>query len=410
MTTLRYGTSSTVELEFDRCALVAECGTPTSAPGVAVSELVDRALTQPTGIPALSRCVTPSDQIVIALEEAIPEADLVAAAVLEYLAAAGVDADGITVLRSAADAARRSGNPLPRLPDNLQRRVRLVDHDPSNQAALAFLATGKSGQPIWLNRALIDADMVVPIGCVHGRAVPGHFGVHGAVYPTFTDAETQARFRSPKALGVRGRHRRSFVDAVQEVGWLLGIAFTVQVVPGTSDTARQVIAGAVDPVRRRVRGVYQKTWRWDVPHRARIVVAGIEGGPRQQTWRNLARSLVGALECVEDGGAIVLCCEMAEEPGEAVECLRRSRTREDAVREIIDSPPSDALAVAQLARALERVDVYFRSGLDPALLEDLMISPIKSDEELNRLISRFPDGIVLGNAPQTLTRVAANQE
>ncbi len=408
MVTLRYGSSSSVELEFDRCALVAECGNRGSCTPMEVAEAVNQALGEPVGIPALAQCVTPSDQIVIALEEGIPGGGEIAAAVVEYLSGAGVDPDGIVILRSAADAARRSNNPLPHLPDSLQRRLRLVDHDPSDQSGLAFLATGKSGSPIWLNRALTDADMVIPIGCVHGRAVPGHFGLHGAIYPTFADAEAQEKFRSPRALGVRGRHRRSLVEAVEEIGWLLGIVFTVQVVPGAGDTTQDVIAGAADAVRRRSRGVYQKTWRSDVPHRARIVVAAIEGGPEQQTWRNLARSLVAAMECVEDEGAIVVCCEMAEAPGEAVECLRRSRNREEAVREIIDSPPDDALAVAQLVRAQERVDVYFRSGLDPGLLEDMMISPIESDAELNRLISHFPDGILLGNAPLTFTRITAD--
>ena len=409
MVTLRYGSSSSVELDFDRCTLVAECGNRQPSVPPDVAERVNQVLDKPVGIPALAQCVTPSDQIVVALEEGVPDGGEIAGAVVAYLASAGVDPDGIVVLRSAADAARRSSNPLQHLSDDLQRRVRLVDHDPNDQSGLAFLATGKSGSPVWLNRAITDADMVIPIGVVHGRAVPGHFGLHGAIYPTFADAEAQEKFRSPRALGARGRHRRSFVESVEEVGWLLGIVFTVQVVPGAGDKAQDVIAGAVDAVRRRSRGVYQKTWRWDVPHRARIVVAGIEGGPGQQTWRNLARSLVTAMECVEDEGAIVLCCEIAEEPGEAVECLRRSRNREEAVREIIDSPPNDALAVSQLVRAQERVDVYFRSGMDPELLEDLMISSIDSDDELNRLISHFPDGILLGNAPLTFTRIAADQ-
>ncbi len=406
MTTLHYGTSSSVELEFGHCTLVAECGNRLPRTDTDVAERVDHVLSVPTGIPPLGRCVTPSDQIVIALDEGVPDGGKIAAAVVQHLASAGIDPDGITVLRSASDAAARFGNPLPNLPEELQRRVRLVDHDPEDKDALAFLATAKSGSPIWLNRALTDADMVIPIGCVHGRAVPGHFGTHGAIYPTFADAEAQKKFRSPKALGARGRHRRGFVDAVEEVGWLLGIVFTVQVVPGSGDRAHDVVAGAVDPVRRRARGLYRRAWRWEVPRRAKIVVAGIEGGPSRQTWQSVARSLVSALECVEDEGAIVLCCEVAEEPGEALECLRRCRTRHEAVREIIDSPPPDALAAAQLARALDRVDVYLRSELDPDLLEDLMVAPVESDAELNRLISRFPDGILLGNAPLTVPRVA----
>ena len=160
MATLRYGNSSAVELRFGRCTLVAECGTPKPFAPTDVADDVDRALTEPVGIPGLSQCVTPSDQIVVALEEGIPEGDKIAAAVLDHLVTSGVDPDGLTVLRSAADAARHGSNPLPHLSDDLQRRVRLVDHDPNDQGCLAFLATTKSDNPIWLNRALTDADMV----------------------------------------------------------------------------------------------------------------------------------------------------------------------------------------------------------------------------------------------------------
>ncbi|MHB8898107.1 MAG: lactate racemase domain-containing protein [Thermoguttaceae bacterium] len=409
MATLRYGNSSSVELEFDRCELIAECGNGRPVVAVNVAEQVGSVLAAPTGIPPLSRCLTPSDQVVIAQEDGLPGGAEISAAVVEYLADAGVDPDGIRVLRSAADAAQGSNNPLPLLSEDLQSRVRLLDHEPGNQNSLAFLATARSGNPVWLNRVLADADMVIPIGCVHGRAVPGHFGLHGAVYPTFADKEAQKRFRSPTALGARGRYRRSLVDAVEEVGWLLGIVFTIQVVPGVGDSPGEIVAGGVDAVRRQARALYRKHWRWDVPHRARIVVAGIEGGPRQQTWRNLARSLAAAMECVEDEGAIVLCCQMSETPGEGVECLRTSRSRQEAVRKITDSPPADALVVAEMVRALDRVDVYFRSGLDRGLLEDLMISPIDTDAELNRLISRFPSGILLGNAPLTFTRLTEPQ-
>lgn len=71
-----------------------------------------------------------------------------------------------------------------------------------------------------------------------------------------------------------------------------------------------------------------------------------------------------------------------------------------------NKPPDDALTAVQLARAIERVNLFLRSRLDPDMLEDLLIGAIQSDEELNRLVSRFHDGIVLGNAPQTKVRVA----
>ena len=154
MVTLRYGSSSSVELEFDRCTLVAECGNRGPCEPLDVAVRVNKVLDEPVGIPALAQCLTPSDQIVVALEEGVPDGGEIAAAVVQYLVDAGVDPDGIVVLRCAADAARRSGNCLSHLPEELQRRVRLVDHDPRDQSGLAFLATSKSGNPIWFKQGI----------------------------------------------------------------------------------------------------------------------------------------------------------------------------------------------------------------------------------------------------------------
>ncbi|MDD4787710.1 MAG: lactate racemase domain-containing protein [Pirellulales bacterium] len=406
MATLRYGAHSSVQIDFDACTLLAECDGPRSARPAPLAEAVHDVLAKPVGLPALSRCITPSDQITIALEAGVPEAAEVAAAVVRYLVDSAVDPDGITVLRSAPPAGGEPQNPTAAIPADLLRRIRLVDHDPRDRASLAYLAASHSGEPIWLNRALTDADVVLPIGCAHGRAVPGQFGLHSAIYPTFADYQAQARFRSPQALGARGRHRKGFVDAVAEIGWLLGIAFTVQVIPGAGGAFHQVVAGSPDQVRRRVRAVYDQTWRWDVPRRAGVVVVGIEGGPEQQTWANVARALTAAMDCVRDEGTVIVCCEVAEAPGEAVESLRAARSHQQAVRAMTNKPPDDALTAVQLARAIERVNLFLRSRLDPDMLEDLLIGAIQSDEELNRLVSRFHDGIVLGNAPQTEVRVA----
>lgn len=405
MATLRYGADSSVEIDFDACKLLAECDGPRSVAAAPLAEAVRSALASPVGLPALSRCITPSDQITIALEAGVPEVGEVAAAVVRYLVDSSVDPDGITVLSSISDMGGSPEGPIAAIPAALQRRVRLVAHNPRDRASLAYLAASRSGEPIWLNRALTDADMVLPIGCAHGRAVAGHFGLHSAIYPTFADHEAQSRFRSPKALGARGRHRRRFLDAVGEIGWLLGIAFTVQVIPGAGGRFHQVIAGSPDQVRRRSRAVYNQTWRWDVPRRAGVVVAGIEGGPEQQTWANIARAFTAAMDCVCDHGAVVVCCDAAEAPGEAVESLRTARSPRQAVRQMVRRPPDDALAAALLARAVQRANLFLRSRVAPEVLEDLLIGRIESDEELNRLVSRFPDGIVLGNAPRTIIRV-----
>ena len=36
---------------------------------------------------------------------------------------------------------------------------------------------------------------MLPVGCLRGEQSAGYFGIHGAIYPTFSDAKTLQRFR-----------------------------------------------------------------------------------------------------------------------------------------------------------------------------------------------------------------------
>ena len=117
---------------------------------------------------------------------------------------AGVDPDGITVLRSPSDRDAGAEDPCRLLAATLRERIALVTHDPADRRQLAYLAASESGEAILLNRALHEADVVLSVGCLHGDQSAGYFGIHGAIYPTFSDAKTLQRFRGLGSLNGRG--------------------------------------------------------------------------------------------------------------------------------------------------------------------------------------------------------------
>jgi len=398
----RYGTDHSVDLELANGTWLAECGTPPQAPLEDLGAAVEGALGQPLDYPPLARSATPGDRVVLALEHAVPQSAEVVAAAIEHLRRAGVDPDGVTVLRTAADVQAQLPDPCRLLADDLKGRLTRLTHDPDSRQQLAYLAATDDGTPILLNRALIDADVVVPIGCLGNRRAPDYHGIHAAIYPTFSDQKTRMRFSSMDLLGPRSALKKHLVRLCNDVGWLLGVSFTIQVVPGPGDRVLHVVAGQVEAVRRRGRELYRAAWAGSVPQRAGLVVAAIEGGPARQTWRNLGRALAAAVALVEDGGAIALCCDLAAEPGPAVRQLAESPSRQAALRQIGKDRPEDALTAGQLADALDRVEVYLLSRLDDALVERLDVAPLADPAELARLARRFPSCIVLSNAASAL--------
>jgi nickel-dependent lactate racemase len=404
MTVLRYGIDSSVTLQFADGAALDECGTPQGVPLADPAVAVAAALQQPLEYPPLAQTTTPGDRVVVVLDCGLPQIAQITAAVIQCLAESGIDPDGITILRTEADAATGTDHPLRLVPGPAAQRIRILSHDPADRRNLAYLAASENGQPIFLNRLLTDADVVLPVGCMKREHSAGYFGIHTTIFPEYSDQPTQARFRKLDRFIGNGHHRE-LQHEVNQVAWLLGVNFSVQVVPAAGDGILHVLAGQSDVVRRQCRELYRAAWNRSVTRRSSLVVAAIEGAQRQQTWENLGRALENASHLVEEDGAIAVCCDLSTAPGPALQRLMGASSRTEAVRQIRRDNPRDALPALQLARALDTGRVFLLSRLAPGLVEELEMIPIDGPKELVRLTQRNRSCLVLANAVHAMVRV-----
>ncbi len=405
MAVLRYGADSSVRLEFADGVPPVECGTPRGQSAADLAAAVTDALREPLEYPPLARNTTPGDRVVLALDHSLPQATQITAAVIRALVDARVDPDGITVLRTQDDVDAGAEDPCRLLPGPLGERITLFTHDPTDRQRLAYLAATDAGEPILLSRAIHEADLVLPIGCLQDDSAAGYYGIHTPIFPAFSDRKTLQRFRSLGSLDANSKHKKELVREVEHVAWLLGINFTIQLVPAAGDGILHVLAGHSDAVHKQGQRLYEAAWSSRTPHRASLVVAGIQGNANKQTWQNFGRALATAVGLVEDGGTIAVCCDLAAAPGEAMQRMIGAQSRDSALRHIRKDRPPDTQPAAQLARALDRAKVYLLSRLDPSLVEDLDMIPIAAADELARLARQHKSGILLSNAPQATVTV-----
>ncbi len=192
---------------------------------------------------------------------------------------------------------------------------------------------------------------------------------------------------------------------MNHVAWLLGVNFSLQIVPAAGDGILHVLFGQSDAVRHECRERYCAAWTWPIAQRAELVIAAIEGGPSHQTWENLGRAVESAGRLVEDGGAIAVCCELAAAPGPAVQRLSAVPEREAVLRQIRRENPRDALPALQLAKAVKLHRVYLLSGLEAELVEALEMIPVESPGDLCRLARRSRSCLVVANAARAIVRV-----
>ena len=394
-TTLRYGRDATIDLDLPDESVLADWshsdGQPLSDPAAAVAA----ALVEPLDFPPLARAVTPDDHVAIALGSGIPQMPAVVAGIVHVLLEAGIDARRIAVVRTAEDARQDPRDPRESLPAALRDQVTLVTHEGDERAKISFLGPSSADEPIYLNRVLCDADVVIPVACLRYEASPGYTGVHGPLYPAFAD--DAARLRRQSADLTTEMQRAQQRREAEEVAWLLGVLLTVQIVPGGDDTVLEVLAGDARSVARHGSERMRAAWSRQASRHASLVVASIEGGQEQQTWDNFARALHAAAQAVADDGAIAICSELSQRPGPRLMQLADT-VGDNAWQQSADIPSADATPAAELARVRENTRVYLLSRLDEDLVESLGMAHVASRDEIARLATRHPSCILIGGA------------
>jgi hypothetical protein len=358
----------------------------------------------------LAHAIVAGDQVVLVLDRGVPHGAEIASAVAEQLIEAGVDADSITLLQADAtvatahlpvrtaatahagesSASKRSGPSTASSaasPPEGAGQIRVVNHDPRDRNALAYLTNTASGRPIYLNRTLLDADMIIPIGCYRGDLSWSYRGVFGGVYPTFSDTATQARYRNPHLLDTHDEVFAKSQREIDTVGRQAGMQFTVQVLPGEGDDVAGLLAGETSAVARRAEAWWNGAWRHPRPEQAEVVVVAL-AGRQAQSWSALGEAVERGAALVEEGGSILVCSDIEQAPGPAFELLSQIDDRDEALRHIRKDRPVDALASLLLAAAQEKARVYLLSRLDSSVVDELGMTPIDEAADISRFTAK----------------------
>ncbi len=318
---LRYGTRGSVELDLPNDRLIACCGATEEPVLTDVRTATAAAIAMPIGFPPLAKAVVPGDRVVLALDHDVPRGREISSALFDCLVGSGLDPADLTLLTVRANDSSPDLREL--LPAAYRDTATVAIHDPDARDNLSYLAVGADDEPIYLNRLLTDADVVLPIGCLRCEPAIDYHGMFGGLFPTFSGRQTQDKlFASAVAHAERGEARCR--EKIQEAGWLLGVQFTVQVVPGPGGEVLRVLAGMPADVFQVGQAACQEAWSCAVPRPAQLVIAAIDGPAAEQTWDNVARALANARRVVSADGAIALCTSLDSPAGPNVRTGRRS--------------------------------------------------------------------------------------
>jgi nickel-dependent lactate racemase len=370
-------------------------------------ERLRKSLISPLDFPPLDQTVLPDDRVVMAVDPSAPCVAEMVAEVCLALQGRGLSSGQMVVLQPKPPAGVAAVDPRRLLPEEDQDQMGWICHDSTDDKAHAYLATTARGERIYLARELVEADVVLALGGVGFDSLLGLKGTHSAFYPALSNQETIEKTRGEGHWELEPDDVRPLRQTIDEVAWLLGSLFSVQVVPGAGGGATEVLAGSNESVLRRGRQLLLEYWRVPVPERVDLVIASVENAEGASTWDQVGAALAAAQRIVARGGRIVLLSDLEQPLGPGLEILRSQRSPRTAQGAIRKAAPPDLIPAIQVAGALDWARVFFLGQLPEDLVDDLGMAPLSAPKEAARLLQGDDSCALLGSAHQTWTEISS---
>jgi nickel-dependent lactate racemase len=402
---IHYGTDRTVELPLDPVRIVATLTGPPPLEDVPVA--VERALGTPLDYPPFGKAVVPGDRVAILLDRNLSaESDLVPA-LWRQLAQSDVSASDVQLIHPASLLPGKFSDPRTGLPEGVRDEVQWLRHDPTVDGSTGYLATSAAGERIYLSRDILDADFVVPVGRMTFHSVLGYRSATGLLYPGFSTTESFAKAHGEGHSELTPDDERPLQQLVDEISWLLGLQFVVQVVPSAiGDRPAAILGGTPDATFQAGRRLLDEHWKLELGSRVPLVIAAVPSGAGGSTWEDLGNALENARGIVERGGRIVLLSDFRGDLGAGMEIIRTADNPREALRPLRDMQPADFLAASQFARATDWADVYWLSRMPGEAVEELFCLPLDEVREVERLVRHVDeDCAILGGAQHAFAGV-----
>ncbi|MFM7037063.1 MAG: lactate racemase domain-containing protein [Planctomycetaceae bacterium] len=370
---------------------------PITAVSATVSplELCRESLRNSLEFPPLRECVIPGDRVALVPDLECAELPQLLAAVLEVLNS--VDGEGVSpVLILPADPAGQSWDTLRAAWPESLRKIPVVLHDPNDRTLVSYVASTEAGERIYLNREAAEADVFITVGLMRFDSVYGVRGGMSAAFPGLSDAETVQRLGFSGFDRFRSEKRGVRRELVDEISSLLGIQYSVQLIPGANGAAA-VYSGLASAVQSAGTAFLEKHWVAKPRGRAELALLSTSAAP-PFAWSVLGEALEKAVSWIEDGGRIAVVADLPQPSGPAYDIVRHSRDPQDAAVILRRHPLVDGMDMLRLLAVSQRVRVYVLSGLPSDVFEELGLFHLADVAELQRLVDQSSSCVVLPNA------------
>lgn len=338
---------------------------PPEASSIGRRRQLSAAVRQPLDAAPLSESVYPGDTVAISIGPGIPDAADWLAALAAELLELGIRPADVSVfgMRRPATASNPSAVSVeaPALAE-----LHWVEHQADDPQSLAMVGVSRHDHPIYVNRWLAEADVVLPMVLINSEEA---LTLAGSIYPSLSSIETQERLQQQEP-----EQQEESIEAENLVCPFL----MVGIIPAPSGQGSEVVAGRRAVVQEHARQRLRELWT-TTPAQHPAVLASIEATTSVGLWDRLHQALQNALTLANSQAPIVLL--IADPAATANFALGHTNKKRSAPRR----------RFLELVEEVTRTrPVFLASNLDNSDVEDCGLGAISHWEELHRILERSP--------------------
>ncbi len=274
---------------------------------------------------------------------------------LNQLAKAGITKQQISILVAGGTHRIMTTEELKeRFGKQIIKHYRVYCHKWYDDAELAYIGKSYQGTEIWINRHVLEADLLIGIGSIVPHSIVGFSGGTKIVQPGVCSEKTTgqthwlgAHYPIEQLLGVRDNPVRAEID---EIGVRVGLKFIVNTIQDGAESLIDVVAGDPIEAHRLGSAISANIFGVSVPCGVDIVI--VDSYPKDLVQWQAINGLFPAKLVVKRGGCIILVSPCPEGvDSQHPEILKYGYRSYAEVCKMVNSKKiNDLVAASQLAR------------------------------------------------------------
>jgi nickel-dependent lactate racemase len=303
------------------------------------------------------------------------------------------------------------------LGDELVERYTIVQNGAFDQDTQVCLGKTSSGNPVWINRRLLECDLKILTGFIEPHIFAGFSGGGKAIMPGMAGQTTIFNNHAPRNVlhpkatwGVT--HGNPIFEEIKEIAQMIGDVFLLNVTLSKDKRITGVFAGDLLEAHRAGRKFAAEAAFVKLPRAYDIVVVTNSGYPLDLNLYQSVKGMSVAARAVKPGGAIIIatdCWDGIPEDGMYHQLLSTAASPAELL-ERIQEPGflgRDTWQAALQAQIQLKADVYVYShNLSGEQIRSALLQPCSNIEDTLRfLMDKYgpsPNLCILPRGPLTV--------